>query len=157
MMTTSLVRCILLSVLLMSAGYADTYQPKIDLGPWAKRVKIQPGAKFAGKRLWGSEIVGQDLTGASFDDCNLQGVALRQCKLQKATFRRAILDGFCLDDCELGDNDFTDAVLNGFMGGFQGFPLTLEQFKSSWSYKNRDLSRCEIRIKSDRNFIGTYF
>jgi uncharacterized protein YjbI with pentapeptide repeats len=102
-----------------------------------------------GHRLWGSEIVGQDLTNASFDDCNLNGVTLRQCNLTGATFRRAVFDGFRIDDCEFGANDFTGAALNGLRDTDYrvALPLSLEQWKSTWSFKNKNLNDCEIAIR----------
>lgn len=127
---------------------ADTMQPRVVLGPWAKGLHVGPKMATRSIRLWGSEFVGQDLSGASFDDCDLSGVVFRQCNLTNASFQRSVLSGMVLDDCTFVRNDLTDAVINDWRVGSPGASplLTPEQLSSTWSYKNKKLSGCTIHL-----------
>ncbi len=143
--------CIPLILLLAGGLLADTYNPKIELGPFAGKVTVGPGMQATGHRLWGSEIVGQDLRGACFDDCDLCGVIFRQCEFQGATFRRAVLTGVTIDDCEWGNNNFEDAVINGIKYIYSDqFAVTTDNLVTTWSYKHKDLSECTINSNAGK-------
>ncbi|MGB7347676.1 MAG: pentapeptide repeat-containing protein [Pirellulaceae bacterium] len=145
---------LLSGVALSAPAGADTETPKIVRGPFAGDLKIGPGMVVAGHQLWGSEIVGQDLRGAKFDDCVMANVVIRQCKLQDATFRRAIMTGLLVDDCEWENNDYSDAVINGIRypsasSQAMAMGMTAHQLKTTWSYQNRDLDDCPVPSNSD--------
>ncbi len=136
----------------LTASGADLTQPNVNLGPWTKPLRVGPGAVFSGQRLWGTEIVGHDLTNGSFDDCDLAGVILRECNLTGVSFRRAVLSGCAILDCKLKDNTFIDAVINDLdTGAPQNMPSwDLGQLKSTLSYKRKNLDDCHIRIRGEK-------
>lgn len=139
--------------------YANTYSSKIVLGPFAGKITVGPGMNASKHRLWGSEIVGQNLRGACFDDCDLNGVIFRQCDFKGATFRRAVLTGMTLDDCEWGENSFEDAVINGivYQSSSDKTGLTTDNLVSTWSFKNKNLSKCTIPTNEGKPIDFTGF
>ncbi len=149
----------LLLALFASVGFGDTYSPVVKRGPFVGDLKIGQGMVATGHRLWGCEIVGQDLRNAKFDDCDLSGVVFRQCDLKGATFRRAVLTNVLVDDCEWGENDFTDAVINGILRQFDSDQtgITAESLLTTWSYKNKNLSKCFIPTDNGQGYDFSHF
>jgi uncharacterized protein YjbI with pentapeptide repeats len=152
-----MVKCICFASLVWISFYAslwaDTYNPSVKLGPFVGSLKFERGMVATGHRLWGCEIVGQDLRDAKFDDCDLGGVAFRQCEFAGATFRRAVLTGMIVDDCSWENNDFIDAVINGIVKTYDGDKtgVTPMNLVTTWSYKNKNLSKCYLVFdKGDR-------
>lgn len=158
-MCQTLLAVPLLLVVFASVGFGDTYNPVIRRGPFVGNLKIGPSMVTKGHRLWGCEIVGQDLRNSSFDEGDLSGVAFRQCDLRGATFRRAVLSNLIIDDCEWGDNDFTDAVINGIIRQFDTDTtgITVESLVTTWSYKNKDLSKCYIPMDNGKGYEFSHF
>ncbi len=137
----------------------DTYNPVVKLGPFVGDLKFNRNMIATGHRLWGCEIVGQDLRDASFDNCDLFGVAFRQCDLRGATFRNAVLTGMIVDDCTWENNDFTNAVINGIVRQFDNDStgVTKESLLTTWSFKNKDLSKCYIPSDGGTGFDFSQF
>lgn len=129
---------------------ADTSQPRIHRGPFAKDLQIGPRMNASNMQLWGSVIVGQDLSHANFDNCNLTNVMFEQCDLSHATFRNAILTGLRIYDCTWGENDFTNSVFNGLLGLESDLPVLSEkQIKETASYRNRFLDDCRFAMATN--------
>ncbi len=142
-----------------STGFADTYTPMIRRGPFVGDLKIGKEMVAKGHRLWGCEIVGQDLRNATFDDCDLAGVTFRQCDLTGATFRRAVLFGLLVEDCQWGNNDFTDAVINGIVRQYDvdSTGITADHLLTTWSFKNKNLSKCCIPSDEGKGYDFSHF
>ncbi len=138
------------TVLVSAPVAADTENPRARLGPAVRDLDVGPNMNAAGRDLRGSEFVGQDLSGAVFDDCNLGDVRIYQCDLPRASFRGADLARLQIGDCNVDGADFTDALINGAGhlagGAFYKYVLEIspEQLKSTRSYKTKDLRQCMI-------------
>jgi uncharacterized protein YjbI with pentapeptide repeats len=145
-MVKSYIASVFLALLCHAALRGDVYNPIVKPGPFVGNLKFERNMVAAGHRLWGCEIVGQDLRNASFDNCDLSGVAFRQCELQGATFRNAVLSGLIVDDCYWGENDFTNAVINGIVrhSDSDTTGVTRESLLTTWSFQNKNLSKCII-------------
>lgn len=135
-------------------AYADTYGYEFRPGPNAPAgFRPGPGVDASGLDLSGSAFVGMDLSNANFERCNLQRVFFAQVRFQQgsASFREADLryarfaetphspkqEG--LDEC-----DFTDALIQGLQFTTQYAHLTIDQIRSTKSFKMKDLSGCQI-------------
>jgi len=141
-----MLSCWMLSV----TSHADTEQPKVRLGPHVGALKVRPGMDASGLDLYGTEIVGQDLTEANFGNARLRGCRIVDCTLTNASFKGADLHGFRIFDCRIQGADFSDAVVNGILGSL-GMPgehdiLHLSQtvLETTASFKRKDLSNCGI-------------
>jgi uncharacterized protein YjbI with pentapeptide repeats len=162
-METSMTKSTIAGCLIWLSSYVallgDTYNPAIKRGPFVGNLKFEPKMIATGHRLWGCEVVGQDLRGASFDNCDLSGVAFRQCELDGATFRNAVLTGMIIDDCTWGNNDFTNAVINGIVrqSDTDKTGVTRESLLTTWSFQNRDLSNCYIPPEFERGYDFSQF
>lgn len=140
-------------------GFADTYSPAINRGPFVGDLKFGKNMVAKGHRLWGCEIVGQDLRNSTFDDCDLAGVTFRQCDLRGATFRKAVLFGTLVDGCEWGNNDFTDAVINGIIrqNEAESTGMTADSLLTTWSFKNKNLSKCYVPTDNGKGYDFSHF
>ena len=137
---------------------ADTEQPQILLGPRAKMLKVGPKMDARGADLEGTEIVGQDLTGARFDNAQLRGARISDCDLFNASFQSADLRGATLTDCRIAGADFTDALINGIIGanhhvGRDTLEFTQEQIETTASFRKKDLSDCYVLNYSNVDFF----
>jgi len=134
--------------------YADTYGYEFRPGPHVpKGFKPSPGVDASGRDLSGSAFIGMDLSNANFERCNLQRAFFAQVRFQQgpASFKGADLryatfaespdsprqEGF--DEC-----DFTDALIQGMQFATQYAHLSIEQLRSTKSFKLKDLSGCQI-------------
>jgi uncharacterized protein YjbI with pentapeptide repeats len=130
---------------------ADTPKAQVVWGQGAERVRVGPGMQAQGKQLAGSTFAAQDLSRANFSGCNLFHVTFHECNLSRALFRGTRLTDTRFLDCIIDDVDFTDTVVNGVK--FEGtFDFTAEQFKSTRSYRQKDLRNCRIPAEDDSGY-----
>ena len=115
---------------------------KVVLGRWARGLRVGRDMDARGVKLYGSELVDQDLRNARFDHCALYGVELVECNLMNASFRGAVLAGVSMAGCRLDHADFTDAIINDMADPFVCF--TPQQLVSTYSYKKKDLRNAMI-------------
>lgn len=134
--------------------YGDTYGYEFRPGPNVPRdFKPGPGVDASGLDLSGSAFIGMDLSNANFERSDLQRTFFAQVRFQKggASFKGADLryarfaespdspkqEGF-------GKCDFTDAMIQGLQFVHQYAHLTIEQLRSTKSFKLKDLNGCQI-------------
>ena len=115
---------------------------KVVLGRWARGLRVGRDMDARGVKLYGSELVDQDLRNARFDHCALYGVELVECNLMNASFRGAVLAGVSMAGCRLDHADFTDAIINDMADPYVRF--TPQQLVSTYSYKKKDLGNAMI-------------
>lgn len=141
-----------------------SYQDK-DLRGVKLRNNVMTGADFHEQNLTGADFTGSVLTGVDFTDAmiqyadfsatvgfmgaqlystqsykqkDLRGIGLRQRDIRGAVFAGFDLTGATFGGSYLGDVDFTDACIAWV--DFKGATgLTTEQFRSTQSYKERDI------------------
>lgn len=135
-----------------------------DLAPDGAGRLAVPGVDFASDNLTKAWLPRVDLTGAD----------LRRTNLSNADLSGANLTGARMFEARLQDAYLTDAIINGaFMERTTSRGLTQEQFYSTASYRNRDLSGLWFRgndvsgwdfsgfnlrgVNLDANITGTSF
>jgi len=103
--------------------------------------------------LSGSAFIGMDLSKANFESCNLQRAFFVQVRFQRggASFKGADLRYAMFVETPdspkqegLEECDFTDALINGLEFVTQYAHLTINQLRSTKSFKLKDLSGCQI-------------
>lgn len=156
---TSFEHLIRLSICLVMAvcvpiipARGDTEARLTVLGPGVKGIKVGPGMNVVGRDLRGTRLTGHDLSGAVFDGCILFDVELYQCDLSDASFRNTVFLGGSVIDCSLKHADLSDATINynGVLRRWDPHRCVLElswkQFKSTRSYKTKNLDHCIVRL-----------
>ncbi len=117
---------------------------KVVLGRWARGLRVGRDMDARGVKLYGSELVDQDLRNARFDHCVLYGVRFVECNLTNSFFRGAVLGGASISGCWLDHADFTDAIINDMDMTDSFLSLTPAQLVSTYSYKKKDLRKTMI-------------
>ncbi len=138
----------------ISCVHADTAGYEFRPGPHVpKDFKPGPGVDASGMDLSGSAFIGMDLSRANFQGCNLQRSFFYQIRFQQgsASFREADLRYARFTETPggpkhegLDESDFTDALIQGLQFSTQYAHLTLDQLRSTKSFKLKDLSGCQI-------------
>jgi uncharacterized protein YjbI with pentapeptide repeats len=133
---------------------ADTYGYEFHPGPGVPEgFTPGPGVDARGMDLSGSVFIGMDLSHARFEGCNLQRARFYQARFFSGggSFRSADLRNAAFLESpdqpfrgRFADCDFTDALINGLSFLRQQDHLTLDQIRSTRSYKLKDLSACQI-------------
>jgi len=101
------------------------------------------------RNLYGTILVGQDLSRANFAGALLAGVEIHQCNLANASFQNAMLSHSVIIDCDTSEADFSDADVAA-----STLRLSLDQISQTRSYRQRDLQRCFIEVPSEPSHRG---
>lgn len=151
-------------------AYPDTYGTEFRPGPRVPAgFKPGPGVDASGMDLSGSAFVGMNLGKANFRGCNLQRAIFAQVRFPgSASFDGADLRGAMFMETPAGppeewldEGAFTDALINGLQLGLQFGTeyahLSLEQLRSTRSFKLKDLSDCQIVGGASHTKSYSYF
>lgn len=139
------------SIVIATTAAADTPAPMVELGPKAQGLSVSAHLDARGSQLRGTKLIGQYLRNANFSNCDLAGVVLEDCNLSAANFHGASLRNAVILDCNLSGADFSDAVVNEFGGGSgSSAALSDSQLRTTKSFKDGDLSNCEIQLAPGR-------
>ena len=169
-LTVILVTLSLATSFVPSAACADVFPREFRPGPNVPAgFTPAAGVDASGLDLAGSAFVGMDLGKANFGGCNLQRALFVQVRFPgSASFRGADLRNAMFIETPAGppeewldEGAFSDALVNGLQFGLhfnsQHAHLSIEQLRSTRSFKLRDLSGCQIVGGVRKSRIYSYF
>lgn len=157
---TEVVRCAalwaaclnVLQLLIASNCFGDTTTLPTVLGNQVKTVVVGPRANFSNKRLYGTQLVGENLNHADFTNADLRGALFLECDLSGAIFDNCSFIGSRFSDNIVSGASFVDAIINdaGPCGGNSHAYLFLTpvQLAQTLSFKEKDLHGVAFRRTS---------